>query len=79
LFQACRHRRAVDDPQPVVRRGLAQPQVKDRQLLAQMPASTMTVPAATVSSIVARGKLATSSAGRPSPSWASKLSVPMTP
>ena len=35
--------------------------------------------AASVSAIVARGRPATSSPGSPSPSWASKLSVPMTP
>ena len=42
------------------------------------PASTTTALALQASSIVARGSEQTSSAGRPSPSWASRLSVPMT-
>ena len=53
---------------------------KPRILLASYsPASVINSGAAAAASMVARGRLRTRSAGRPSPSWASTESVPMTP
>ena len=58
---------------------VAQAQEEDRQLLADVAGQVNRTGAAQASSMVARGRPSTSSAGRPSPSWASTESVPMTP
>ena len=72
--------RQLDELHPVLDDRVAQPQVQDRQLLLQVGAEQEDRAAGRqTSSMVARGRPSTVSAGRPSPSWASTLSVPITP
>ena len=65
----------------VVERGVAKAQEQDRQLLLEVGAEDRRPcrRARHASSMVAWGTPSTSSAGRPSPSWESTLSVPITP
>ena len=72
--------RQLDHGQVAVDDGRPQAEEEDGELLAEVAGQQRsTVSAAAAWSMVARGRPRTTSAGRPSPSWASTESVPSTP